>query len=183
MALLVIVVVMIGVVQAICLLALVDQYKGILQIRDRLELRDAAIDLDVADSTVQAADIGLPAVFSSRAGIVGLVFSTRCGSCFTVAEGLKGRVPDGAWAIIVGSQDQVSEFCDRVGLAGDRVLLDIDGQITERLKIRTFPSALLFASGKVTAAKSVPSYRELRNVLTDWQASRISPMTGVEVGT
>jgi hypothetical protein len=157
-------------VQIICVLALIDQYKGILQIRNQLRLRDDAVDLEIAEMGVDASEAGLPPPFSSEEGVVGVLFSTRCASCFSVAEGFKGRVPAGAWAIIAGSEPQCKEFQERVGLTGDRVLADVDGRIADKLRVRTFPSALLFARGELTAAKSVPSYRELRHVINDWHS-------------
>lgn len=157
-------------VQAICVLALIDQYKGILQIRHRLDLKDTAIDLDIAETGVLASETGLPSPFSTEEGVVAVLFSTKCASCFSVAEGFKGRVPAGAFAIIAGSEVQCREFQDRVGLTGDRVLMDVDGRIADKLRVRTFPSALLFSRGELTAAKSVPSYRELRHVIDDWRS-------------
>ena len=168
MVLIALVLTVMGLLQIICLLALVDQYKGLLQIRDRLELKDTALDLPVSDLQVRAAGTGLPPSFTSDDVAVGLLFSTKCLSCASVAEGLKGRVPGGAWAIIAGSEPQCEEFRAKAGLTGDRVLLDIGGRITDKLRVRTFPSALLFSNGRLAAAKSVPSYRELRHVLADW---------------
>ena len=170
MTLIVVGLIVLGVLEIVCLLALVDQYKGILQIRERLALDDTALDLEVVNAGVQAAAIGLPLAFSRDDLAVGVMLSTKCASCFTVAEGFKGRVPTGAWAIIAGSESGCKEFQERVGLAGDRVLMDFGGQIADRLHVRTFPSALLFANGQLTAVKSVPSYRELRHVLDDWRS-------------
>ncbi len=162
------------VVQILCLMALVDQYKGLLQIREHLGLKDAAADLDVSPRGIRASDAGLPVPFMMEQRVVGLLFSTKCASCYTVAEGFRGKAPGGAWVIITGSEAQCAGFRDRVGLRGERILDDINGEIAERLLIRTFPSALLFNGGVLAAAKAVPSVREMRRVLDDWLAPKES---------
>ena len=167
------------ILQILCLLALVDQYKGILQIRDRLELRDVPLELATSAAGISAADAGLPAAFSDEASAIGILLSTKCQSCVTVAADMQGRVPGTAWAVIVGAETQCQEFQDRARLAGDRVLWDVNGQISDRLQVRTFPALVLFKSGVLADAKSISSHRGLEEVIKGWRS--IQPVGPIEV--
>lgn len=155
--------------QVICILALVDQYKGLLQIRTALRLVDTPYDLGLADDeALRPSAVGLPAAFDVDEVVVVAIFSTKCASCFTVAQGLRGRLPAPSWALIAaGSEDQGREFQTSVGLPSDRVLMDVDGRIASSLNIRTFPSAVVFSKGSLKTATTIPSYRKLRRLIED----------------
>jgi hypothetical protein len=159
----------VGLVQLICLLALVDQYKGLLQIRRDLSLVDTPYDLGLVDDEApRASATGLPKAFDAEELVVIAVFSTKCASCVTVAQDWRGRISEPTWALIAaGSEDQAREFQRTVGLPSDRVLIDVDGRIASNLKVRTFPSAVVFSKGELKTATTIPSYRQLRALIED----------------
>jgi hypothetical protein len=161
--------IVVGLVQLVCLLALIDQYKGLLQIRTALSLVDTPYDLGLVDGEVsRASAAGLPTVFDAEDLVVIAIFSTKCASCITVAQDWRGRVSEPTWALIAaGSEDQAREFQSKVGLPSDRVLVDVDGRIASNLKIRTFPSAVVFSKGELKTATTIPSYRQLRALIQD----------------
>ena len=168
MVLIVIALVVLGLLQIVSLFALVDQYRGLLQIRERLELRDNAQELQIAEGAAHASATKLPPAFATNTVTAALFLSTKCASCLSVAQSLKGRAPRGAWVVIVGAERDCVELQASVGLSDERVLIDTGGQIADQLRVRTYPSALLFVRGELSAARTVPSGRELRRVLDEW---------------
>jgi hypothetical protein len=169
MALVTIGLIALGVVQLVCLLALVDQYKGLLQIRRQLGLIDTPYDLGLADDgALRASAAGLPTAFDREDVVVIAVLSTKCASCVTVAQDWHGKISEPAWALIAaGSHEQAREFQEKVGLFSDRVLVDVEGRIANNLKIRTFPSAVVFSKGELKSATTLPSYRQLRALIEE----------------
>jgi len=162
--------IVIGIAQVLCLLALVDQYKGLLQIREQLKLIDTSYDLELSGVGTRASAAGLPSDLSHTDIAVTLMFSTKCLTCYNVAESMKGRLPASTWAIITGSEGQCAEFQTRAHLGHDRVILDVGGKIVDKLRVHAFPSALLFVDGELRAAKSVPSLREFEHLLKNWNS-------------
>src|ERR1700726_4995548 len=96
-----------GIIQAICVLALVDQYKGLLQIRRALLLADTPYDLDIGGGAAQLPSAaGLPARLDKDDLSIVVVFSTKCATCITVAHEMAGRLPTQAWAVITGGSEE-----------------------------------------------------------------------------
>lgn len=81
---------------------------------------------------------------------------------------MDGRVPGNTWAIIEGrSADECLQFKAEVGLSDTRVMVDPGGRIADKLKTHMFPSAIVFVDGKPRSAKSIPSYRQFRQICED----------------
>ena len=158
---------LVALIQMLCLFALVDQYKSLLQIRDALRLVDTSYDLPLfaVDGTLPSA-IGLPSPIDREPFAVVLLLSTKCSSCRSVALAMDGRLPDDSWIVLEGrSEDECREFQEQVRLSTEPVFVDAGGRIAERLRIHHFPSAIVFANGQAQSAHSVPSYRQFRQLL------------------
>lgn len=123
----IIAILLISIVQLLCLFALVDQYKSILQLRDALRLVDTPQELSLVDlEGVWPSAVGLPVPLDSERFAVVLLLSTKCTTCTAVARGLGGRVQAPLWAVIAaGSERQGEQFQEEVGLTGERVLVDV----------------------------------------------------------
>jgi hypothetical protein len=167
MALVAVGLILVALIQVLCLFALVDQYKSLLQIRDALRLVDTPQELPlIGVDGILPSSIGLPAVVDAEPFAVVLLLSTKCTTCKAVARGMNGQVPARSWAVIEGrSDDECREFQREVGLAGQEVLIDVGGQIADRLRTRTFPSAVVFSNGAARSVRTVPSYRQFRQML------------------
>jgi len=154
-------------IQVVCLFALVDQYKGLLQIREASRLVDTSYDIPLFDiDSMLPSAIGLPAAIDHEQFAVVLLLSTKCTACRAVALGMEKRLPDHTWVVLEGrSEDECREFQEQVGLAAEPVFVDAGGRIAERLRAHVFPSAIIFAQGHASSAHSVPSYRQFRQLL------------------
>ena len=137
---------LVALIQVLCLFALVDQYRSLLQIRDALRLVDVPSDLRVFDlDGVAPSSVGLPNALDTEPFALVLLLSTRCATCKAVARGMSGQVPNHTWPVIEGrSFDECQEFREEVGLVGQQVSIDVGGKISDRLKTRIFPAAIVF---------------------------------------
>ena len=168
MALITLCLVVVAVLQVICLLALVDQYKSLLQVRNALLLVDTPQELPLLGlDGVRPSAVGLPARLDSEEFAIVVLLSNKCGTCTAVARGF-GRFPAPGWAVVAAaSEDQCRVFQEEVGLHGDRVLLDVGGRIADRLKVHSFPTAIVFSNGAAVNSRAIPSNRQLRRLLED----------------
>lgn len=157
----------VALVQVLCLFALVDQYKSLLQIRDALRLVDTPNELPVLSlDGILPSSVGLPAALDAEPFAVVLLLSTKCTTCKAVARGMGGRVPAHSWVVIEGrSEDECREFQQEVSLTDRQVLIDVGGRIADGLRTRTFPTAIVFSSGVARSARIIPSYRQFRQLI------------------
>jgi hypothetical protein len=160
-------VILIAVVQVICLLALVDQYHGLLQIREALGLVDTPQQLAIDGAEyLTPSSVGLPSHLDNEELAVVVLLSTKCGTCRSIGRGFQGHVSSPAWAVIAGeSRERCKEWLIEVGLSGARLVEDIGGTVAESLKLTTFPSAIVFANGSIQSARTLPSFRQLKRLL------------------
>ena len=160
----------VAIIQVVCVLALVDQYRGLIQIRESMGLIDTPqpIELAAMAASPSPSDIGLPAHLDAAERVVVAFLSTKCMTCRTIGRGLHGRVPRDLWVVVEGPTD---EECDRwlddVGLARERVMVEnMNDGVASRLDLSVFPSALVFDQGFLTAAETLPSSRQLSRLLS-----------------
>jgi hypothetical protein len=158
---------LVALIQVLCLFALVDQYKSLLQIREALRLVDTPNEIPLFDlQGTLPSSAGLPATIDSEPFAVILLLSTKCTTCKAVARGMGGQVPVHSWALVEGgSERECLEFKEEVGLPDKQVLIDVGGRIAQKLGTRIFPSAIVFSNGVARSARTVPSYRQFRQLL------------------
>lgn len=155
----------IALIQVICVLALIDQYRGLLKIRANLGLIDATQPLELAAIGAGTAPsaIGLPAGLDLEERTAVLFLSTTCSTCRTIGQALQGRVREPLWLVIEGpSTEACTKWLSDVRLSGDRIAQDIHGDIAARLGLEIAPSALIFQSGQLVRAAAVSSVRQLQ---------------------
>lgn len=160
---------LIAAVEIVCVLALMDQYKGLLQIRRGLGLIDTPRVLEIPNLGAAPAPsaLGLPAQLDAEAAAVVVFLSTKCTICRSIAEGLGGVVPTRMWVVLEGpSPEACAHWLAEVRLSGERIVEDVAGEIARRLHLEVVPAALVFDRGKLTHAQTLPSLRQLERVLS-----------------
>ncbi|QKW34521.1 hypothetical protein HUT06_11195 [Actinomadura sp. NAK00032] len=143
--------------------ALVEMFHQLKQIREYLEIEDSPVLIDLGDAagTVPSA-AGLPAELDTAGRATVLFLSNKCRTCFTLAAALQGRVrPPGLWIVVVPVLGDAAEFIDLFDLRGERVVLDEDEHVVNRLGIDATPAAVLVEDGRMVKAHSVPSSRQM----------------------
>lgn len=177
MVLIVIALIVVSLIQCLCLFALVDQYKSLLQIRDALRLVDTPNELPLLGlDEVRPSALGLPAAIDTEPFAVVLLLSTKCTTCRAVAKGMGGHVPSTCWVVVEGrGEPEIRSFREETGLLSGAIFADPGGRIAEKLRAHVFPSAVVFVRGVAQTARSIPSYRQLTQLLSRSDQSQLVP--------
>src|SRR5215472_559454 len=160
----------VAIIQVVCVLALVDQYRGLIQIREGMGLIDTPqpIELAAMAESPSPSAIGLPGHLDAAERVVVAFLSTKCMTCRTIGRGLHGRVPRDLWVVVEGpTEEECARWLDDVGLARERVMVEnMNDGVASRLDLSVFPSTLVFDQGSLTAAETLPSSRQLSRLLS-----------------
>lgn len=141
---------------------LFEQVKGI---RRFLDLEDRVTDLELELIGAKPSQVGLPAELDHVDSGVVLLLSNKCATCQTLAATLRGgRIPAGIWLLVVPVTGDGSDFIDAYELHGERVLIDRDELIVNRLGLDVTPAAVFVENGRLAKAQTVPSVRHLRTL-------------------
>jgi hypothetical protein len=153
----------VAIIQVICVLALIDQYRGLLQIRRHLGLVDIPLQLELKPADPSLTGAGLSVVTADPAVVIFL--STKCVTCRIIGQGLRGNPLPSTSIILEGPQDTQKSWLEELGLSNAGVIEDRGGEIASRLGVEAFPAALVFRAGRLTHAQTLPSYRQLEQLL------------------
>jgi len=161
--------VLVAAVQLVCVLALIDQYKGLLQIRASLGLIDTPKHLELPPVTapLSPSDLGLPAHLDQQDRAIVVFLSTKCVTCRTIGSSLHGQVPNPMWVVVEGpSLRACDQWLAEVGLSKERVTPDADGGIARQLDLEVVPAAAIFENGAFRFAQTLPSFRQLQRLMS-----------------
>ncbi|GAA1704926.1 thioredoxin domain-containing protein [Fodinicola feengrottensis] len=158
-----------GLLLAVCLLALVDQYRTLELIRARLKLEDnpEPIQLPV-DRLIAPSAIGLPAELDSEPYLVLLFLSTSCTTCRSIADGLRKQNSSNLWVVLqqAHSEAEGAQWLANMGIAQDRSTVDVSGDVAVALEIDVIPSVAIYRNGEPLLAQTIPSFRQLTPLLS-----------------
>lgn len=144
----------------VLLSAQVELFRDMKQVRELTGMIDRPFPLDLGAMQGRSpADLGLP----TKNGAI-LVLSDRCGTCRSLAAALDGAVPQHLQIVLSNPGGRASEL-PTVWDLGDRAIDDTDGSIMAALDIKVTPAAISVFDGVMTEAQSVPSARQLHELL------------------
>lgn len=171
-----------GVVLFIQLGAMVEMYDQLKQVRTHLNMFDRANPLDLGVSHgLQPSGIGLPEELDHAENAVVLFLSNKCATCFEIAADLGGgNLPPNVWLVIVPVSGDVRMFIKTYGLYGDRILTDEDESIVNALGLDITPSAAIVEKGRLVAARTVPTTRQLYALLPQQTPRRVLVPKGAD---
>jgi hypothetical protein len=156
--------------------ALIEMFQQLHQVRRHLDMFDTPgpIDLGVSQG-LPPSELGLPAQLDGAEQAVVLFLSDKCKGCFDIAATLAGSaLPPGLWVMIVPvTGGDASEFVERYLLRGERIMVDLDELVAGRLGLDVTPAALIVKDGRLDAAQTVPSPRQLYAMLPAPTARRL----------
>jgi hypothetical protein len=146
----------------------IELYRQVTQIRAYLRLVDEPTPVDLGHANgMPAGAAGLPAAVDDATSAVVLVLSTKCATCRALANSVRGAVPRWLWLMVEpasGTEQEGREFVEEFQLAGERTMVDTDGEIAERIGMDVTPLALFFEGGRLRRAETVPSTRHLHSL-------------------
>ena len=172
-----------GVVVFIQMGALIELFEQIKQIRRYLDLEDQATPLELgAIKGTLPSEIGLPHELNEAAHSVVAFLSNRCGTCHAIASYFEGgATPKALWLVVVPVTGDGQDFMESYRLYGDRVLVDRDQQIVGRIGLELSPAALVVRDGRIESAQTVPTIRQLYELLpTNDKRGRLPVRLGTE---
>lgn len=166
-------VVLLGVLLLLLLGSHIEMYKTVEQLREYSGLVDRPTPLDLPEERTPSR-VGLPAELDSAVASVVLLLSNRCSTCRSIAADLSGAInPD---LTIVVEPGGVGDDADGIAvvhqLDPERTIIDRDGEISQRLAIKTTPAAIVIENGQFVRASTVPSTRQLNVILSNLRAGR-----------
>lgn len=166
-------VVVFGVLVFLLLGALVELYRSVEQLREHSGLLDRPRPVDLVSSGIRPSTVGLPAHLDGVPGAVVLFLSDKCATCRSIAAALDGAVPrDVVLVLDAGGAAEAAggaELTLRYDL-GERVVVDHDRVIADRLGIRITPVAVVVEQGRLVRASTVPSTRQMYALLDSVRA-------------
>lgn len=157
----------------------VELYRQLTQVRAYLKLVDEPTPVELGSASgVLASSVGLPAAVDTAPSAIVLVLSTKCATCRALANTVRGAVPRWLWLLVEpasGAEQEGKEFVEEFQLAGERTIVDADGEIAERLGMDVTPLALFFDGGRLRKAETVPSTRHLYSIAPADLPLRLAP--------
>lgn len=157
----------------------VELYRQVTQIRAYLKLVDEPTPVQLGNAGgVLASTAGLPAAVDSAPSAIVLVLSTKCATCRTLANTVRGAIPRWLWLLVepaTGADEEGRRFVAEFQLDGERTVVDAGGEIAERLGMDVSPLALFFENGRLHRAETVPSARHLYSIAPTSLPLRLMP--------
>lgn len=149
-----------------CVLALMDQYRTLELVRERLGIKDQPSPVDRPATVPSLESLGLSHLLPRGAAKLVLFLTTNCGSCHSIAAELS-KVAWGPLVVVVGSSNHgdFESWCTKVGLPPEMVHFDEDGMVSHAFLVSVSPSVFLLHDDQVVLAQTVPSFRHLRPLL------------------
>ncbi|GII95825.1 hypothetical protein [Sinosporangium siamense] len=154
---------------AVCLLALIDQFRTLELIRTKIKLEDTPEPLPLPrERSLLPSSVGLPQALDRENHLVVLFLSTTCTTCRTIADGLRSASTASVWVVMEHARtvEEGLAWLATSGISAERVTVDVGGRIAEGLGITVTPSMVLYQSGEAALAQTVPSYRQLEPLLS-----------------
>lgn len=152
------------------LAAQVELFRDMKQIRELTGMIDRPFPVDLGVMRWRSpAEAGLTSV--AQNGVI-LILSDRCGTCRSLAAALDAMVPPHLQIVLTNPGGRPSEL-PTVWDLGSRAVEDVDGRIMAALDIKATPAAITVIDGVMTEAQSVPSARQLHELLDRRRAVRL----------
>jgi hypothetical protein len=126
---------------------------------DLLEAEELALDRQ------RPSALGLPAELDEAAAAVVVFVSDSCGTCADIAAALRHSLPTALWVVVVPAFGDAEQFAARFHDGGERVLIDREAQVFNRLGLFGLPSAVTVAAGELATAHTVGNVRQLYELL------------------
>jgi hypothetical protein len=149
---------------------LVELFRDVRQIRDALGILDRPLPVDIGSvAGTPPSHYGLPAQLDETSALL-LFLTDRCATCRVLASALGGTFPAGLWIVLEAASGQAAEeflekFAMTPGLGEERVFVDREGAVADRIGLKMAPVGYRIVNGAFTEATTVPSIRYLASIL------------------
>lgn len=177
-------VIALGVLVFLLLGALIEMYRDLAQVREYSGLLDRPLPIELGDRQgTRPSAWGLPPALDKAQRALVVLLSDRCATCRTIMASLNGTVPEHVVLVLEppgGMGD--SELAIQITTGSDRVVIDREHSIADRLQIQLTPSALVVEDGVIDRALTVPSVRQFEALVTTNRTIRPTSMSSQTTG-
>jgi hypothetical protein len=156
--------VLLAFVLAICCGALVEVFRNLRDIRTVLNLEDEPTPMELATRELELGDLGFAPALESEPEAIVVFLSSKCGTCRTIAEAFRGGAPETVWFVLSGTPEP-TPLLETLAHSLERVIVDIDDEVANRIGVHVTPSVLTLSYGRVTRAQAVSSARQVLRMI------------------
>lgn len=146
-------------VVAVVCAALVEVFRQLADVRRAVNLDDAPRPIDLRAGESRVLDVGLPSALAEEPAAIVIFLSQKCATCLAVAEVFRGGAPRTVW-FVLPSPPMPTTLLEMLRESSQRVIVDNDDTIANRLGLNITPSVLTVAFGIVTRAEIVSTPRQ-----------------------
>jgi hypothetical protein len=141
--------------------ALVEVFRQLREFRTTLALDDLPLPLDLRGAKILSTDFGLASAMVSLPEAVIVVLSTKCATCLAIAQSFAGGAPNSVWFVLQTTEDDAASMRAVLNSCRERLVVDRDGRMCERVGLQVTPSVLTVRWGEVVRAQAVSSVRQV----------------------
>jgi hypothetical protein len=145
--------------------AMVEVFRQLKEMRTMLALDDLPVPLDLREAKIQPADLGLQALSPSVPQAIIVVLSAKCSTCVAIAQSFAGGAPSSVWFVIQAVGGSAEDMITVLSSSRDRLVVDPDGRLCERIGLQVSPSVLTVRWGEVVRAEAVSSVRQVLSLV------------------
>jgi len=154
----------VGLATALSLAALVEVFRQLAALRERLSLDDRPQLLDVDTAPLSATTLGLPDTVLLRERTAVIVLSNKCSTCRVIADAFDGSSPASVWFLVSEQGAEDSVIVDTLRALTTNVIVD-DGAIAEQAGLDITPAVLVLVYGKATEGYVVATPRQMLHII------------------
>lgn len=151
-------------VMAVSSAALVEVFRQLAELRAVLNLKDEPNPIGLKAGELYADEIGLPKEIATQPEAIVVFLSPKCATCLTIAEAFRGGSPATVWFVLI-SLPAPATLMEALAESAERVILDEDDAIADRIHLHITPSVLATSFGKITRAHAVSSARQVLGLI------------------
>ena len=141
--------------------ALVEVFRQLTELRGTLNINDEPIPLGLKAGERRTDEIGLPSELAVEPKAIVVFLSTKCATCLTIAEAFRGGSPATVWFVLPSPPEPTDLIEGGRSQSVDRVIVDADSEIADKLGLNVTPAVLTVSYGEITRAQAVSMPRQV----------------------
>lgn len=151
-------------VVTVCSAALVEVFRQLAELRSALNLQDEPIPIGLKTGERRTDEIGLAKEITREPKAIVVFLSPKCATCLSIADAFRGGSPGTVW-FVVPSSPAPTALIETLAESAERVILDENDEIANRLGLHVTPSVLTVSFGEITRAQAVGSARQVLGMI------------------
>lgn len=148
----------------LCCAALIELFRQLADVRTVLNLRDSATPLDLKTGEIRTDEVGLPRELALEPQAIVVALSPKCATCLAIAGAFREGAPATVWFMMPSLPRPVA-LLEMLAKSTDRIVLDENDEIAQRIGLHVTPSVLSVSYGEITRAHGVSSASQVQPLI------------------